>query len=392
MVSPYSLDVPGGVQLHVLDLAQWLIDHGHDVSVLAPADDATLVPDFVVSAGKAVPVKYNGSVARLVFGPVSATRVSRWLDQGSFDVVHIHEPASPSVSLMALWSVRSPVVATFHTSTHRSRAMYAAHGILKPGLEKITARVSVSEEARRTVMSHWGLDSVVIPNGVYVDRFADAVPAPAWQGTEAAPTLAFLGRVEEPRKGLGVLLDALPAILARQPGARLLVAGPGDVSGLLSGRPQQVRGAVTVLGPVSDAEKAALLSSVDVYVAPNTGGESFGIILIEAMSAGAAVLASDIEAFRKVLDDGAAGVLFKNEDPGDLARAAVELLADTDRRAHVAHAGSLQAMRYDWSVVGSSLLEIYGAATGLGGDFPPRLAMPATQSVLGRVLRLGGRS
>lgn len=392
MVSPYSLDVPGGVQLHVLDLAQWLIAHGHDVSVLAPADDHTAVPDFVVSAGKAVPVKYNGSVARLAFGPISATRVSRWLDQGSFDVVHIHEPASPSVSLLALWSVRSPVVATFHTSTIRSRAMYAAHGILKPGLEKITARVSVSEEARRTVMSHWGLDSVVIPNGVYVQRFADAGATAAWTGTPEAPTLAFLGRVEEPRKGLPVLLDAMPQILREHPGTRLLVAGPGDVQPLLAGRPQAVRDAVTTLGPVSDAEKESLLSSVDVYVAPNTGGESFGIILIEAMSAGGAVLASDIEAFRMVLDQGQAGVLFRNEDAAALAQAACGLLEDPERRARVAHAGSLHAHRYDWSVVGSALEGIYEAATGLGGDGPPRLGVPAPQSVLGRVFRMGGRA
>ncbi|MFZ0157638.1 MAG: glycosyltransferase family 4 protein, partial [Kineosporiaceae bacterium] len=198
LVCPYSFDVLGGVQVHVRDLAEHLIGAGHTVSVLAPADDDTPVPDYVEAAGRAVPVKYNGSVARLAFGPVSAARVRRWLAEGDFDVLHIHEPMSPSLSLLALWLATGPIIATFHTSILRSRAMQISQPMLRPSLEKISARIAVSEDARRTLVEHLGGDAVVIPNGVYVDRFAHAAPRPQWQGTAAAPTLALVGRIDEP--------------------------------------------------------------------------------------------------------------------------------------------------------------------------------------------------
>ncbi|MCW8218841.1 glycosyltransferase family 4 protein, partial [Streptomyces griseolus] len=207
IVCPYSWDVPGGVQFHIRDLAEHLIRLGHDVSVLAPADDETPLPPYVVSAGRAVPVPYNGSVARLNFGFLSAARVRRWLHDGTFDVIHIHEPTSPSLGLLTCWAARGPIVATFHTSNPRSRAMIAAYPILQPALEKISARIAVSEYARRTLVEHLGGDAVVIPNGVDVDFFARAEPKTAWQGG----TLGFIGRIDEPRKGLPVLMKALPA-------------------------------------------------------------------------------------------------------------------------------------------------------------------------------------
>src|SRR3954469_6372995 len=194
IVCPYSFDVPGGVQFHVRDLAEHLIGTGHSVSVLAPADDGTPLPWYVEAAGRAVPVKYNGSVARLAFGPVSRGRVRRWLSDGDFDVLHVHEPVSPSLSMLALWAATGPIVATFHTANLRSRAMQAAFPILRPSLEKISARIAVSEDARRTVVEHFGGDAVVIPNGVYVDRFAGASTRPQWQGRAERPTVAFGGR------------------------------------------------------------------------------------------------------------------------------------------------------------------------------------------------------
>ncbi|MGW9285532.1 glycosyltransferase family 4 protein, partial [Streptomyces diastaticus] len=287
IVCPYAWDVPGGVQFHIRDLAEHLIRLGHEVSVLAPSDDETPLPPYVVSAGRAVPVPYNGSVARLNFGFLSAARVRRWLHDGTFDVIHIHEPASPSLGLLSCWAASGPIVATFHTSNPRSRAMIAAYPILQPALEKISARIAVSEYARRTLVEHLGGDAVVIPNGVDVGFFARAEPRPEWQGS----TLGFIGRIDEPRKGLPVLMKALPAILAARPEARLLVAGRGDEEEAVAGLPAELRERVEFLGMVSDEDKARLLRSVDLYVAPNTGGESFGIILVEALSAGAPVLA-----------------------------------------------------------------------------------------------------
>ncbi len=378
IVCPYSFDVPGGVQFHVRDLAEHLIGLGHDVSVLAPADSDTALPDYVVSAGRATAVRYNGSVARLNFGPVTAAKVGRWLEQGEFDVLHLHEPVTPSISVLALMAADGPIVATFHTSMVRSRTMQTAYPIVRPSLEKIAGRIAVSEDARRTVTTHVGGDAVVIPNGVYVDRFAAAPRRSAWIGTPAAPTVAFLGRMGEPRKGLPVLAAALPEVLAAVPGLRVLVAGPGDPQDITQGWPPEVVAACEFLGAVSDDDKASLLASVDVYVAPNTGGESVGIILIEAMSAGACVLASDLGAFSRVLDGGTAGAMFANEDPADLARVLVDLIRDPARRRGLAEAGSGRARLFDWSVVADRILAVY--ETVIEGRAAARFEPPARWS------------
>ncbi|NUU25541.1 MAG: glycosyltransferase family 4 protein, partial [Streptomycetaceae bacterium] len=197
--------------------------------------------------------------------------------------------------------------------------------------------------------------------------FADAEPEPAWQGTPDAPTLGFNGRIDEPRKGLPVLLEAFPRIAAAVPGVRLLVAGRGDAEEAAEDLPDAVRDQVTFLGMVSDADKARLLRSVDVYVAPNTGGESFGIILVEAMSAGAPVLAADLDAFRQVLDGGRAGQLFPVEDAPALAAEATALLRDPARRDELRAIGSRHVRRYDWATVGADILGVYETVTA-GAD------------------------
>src|SRR6266511_2274525 len=325
IVCPYSFDVPGGVQNHVRDLAETLIALGHEVSVLAPADEDDHLPPYVVSAGWAVPVPYNGSVARLAFGPISAARVRRWLSAGRFDVVHVHEPVTPSLSMLAVLYARTPVVATFHTATTRSRAMSAAQGMLQVVLEKITARIAVSDLARRVQVEHLDGGGWEIPNGVAVARFADAVPLPGWPGPGGA--VGFLGRFTEPRKGFPILLNALSRLAPARPGLRLLVAGPGDQEEALADRDRAIRDRITFLGKVSDADKARMLRSVDLYVAPNTGGESFGMILTEAMAAGTAVVASDLDAFRRVLDGGRAGVVVAGFDWPVVAALVLEVYA-----------------------------------------------------------------
>jgi len=284
-------------------------------------------------------------------------------------VLHIHEPATPSLSLLACWAATGPIVGTFHTSNPKSRAMTAAYPILQPALEKISARIAVSEYARRTLVEHLGGDAVLIPNGVGVDFFAGKEPNPDWQGLDgpggagATPTIGFIGRLDEPRKGLPTLLEAFPDIDAEHPGTRLLVAGRGDVDEAASRVPSRLRDQVVFLGMVSDDEKARLLRSVDLYVAPNTGGESFGIILVEAMSAGAPVLASDLDAFRQVLDGGRAGELYPVEDSAALAKLACRLLADPARRADLRAAGGAWVRRYDWSTVAADIIAVYEMVT-----------------------------
>ncbi len=216
LVCPYSFDSRGGVQSHVVGLARFLTAAGHDVRLLAPgklAADAGLHPEQFTSAGAAIPVPYNGSVARVNFGPAGRTRARRWLQHGNFDVIHIHEPITPSIALLALLEARAPVVATFHAAIPRSRTMELAAQALRAVIAKIAIGIAVSEPARRVVRQHLRRDAEVIPNGFHFADFAtDSAPsrlAGSWRGGDR-PRLSFLGRTDEPRKGLSVLLDALP--------------------------------------------------------------------------------------------------------------------------------------------------------------------------------------
>ncbi|MCW2641229.1 MAG: putative glycosyltransferase [Dactylosporangium sp.] len=360
IVCPYSFDVPGGVQNHVRDLAETLIRLGHDVSVLGPADEEATLPPYVVSAGRAVPVPYNGSVARLAFGPLSATRVRRWLVAGRFDVLHVHEPLTPSLSMLAVLSARGPVVATFHTAMTRSRVMAAAQGVLQLVSEKITGRIAVSELARKVQVEHLGNSAWEIPNGVDVARFANAQPLDGWPGKGGA--IGFLGRYTEQRKGFPLLRDAFALLAPGRPGLRLLVAGRGDPDDVVEDLPGEIRERIVFLGMVSEDEKTRMLRSVDVYVAPNTGGESFGMILTEAMAAGTAVVASDLDAFRRVLDNGRAGALFPNGDAKALAEVIDRLLDDPPARDALVTRAREAVSAYDWPVVAARVLEVYTTA------------------------------
>jgi len=364
IVCPYDWSAPGGVQVHVRDLAVALQRLGHEVSVLAPCDDDIDLPPYVVSAGGAVTLSYNGSKAKVAFGPVTTRRVRKWIRKGEFDVLHVHEPLSPSVSILSCWAARGPVVATWHSSMQRSRALAAMYPLAQTALEKVSARIAVSEAARQTLVEHMGGDAVLIPNGVDCSAFGGVDPLPGWPGE--GHSLLFLGRIDEPRKGLQVLLEALPAIAERHPEVRLLVAGPGEVDEFRHALPAEVAARVEFLGLVSEEVKARAFVSADVYVAPNTGGESFGIVLLEAMASGTPVLASDIEAFRRVVDGGRAGATFVNEDPADLARVAVALLDDAEERARLGREGLLRAEEFDWETVAKRVVEVYDAVTVTG--------------------------
>ena len=358
---PYSWDVPGGVQQHIRDLAEALIDLGHDVSVIAPADEDRPLPDYVVPTGAAIPVPYNGSVARLAFGPISLNRVRRWLREGNFDVLHAHEPTVPSLSLLACWAAAGPIVATVHTAMPKSRVLLATQFVMRSALEKVNGRIAVSEAARTTLVQHLGGDAVLIPNGVATRRYRDASPLPGWPGEGG--TIGFLGRMDEPRKGLAVLLRAFEILAPQRPGLRLLIAGPGDADEARSRLPPELRDRAHFLGEVTEEQKVQVLHSVDIFCSPNTGGESFGIVTAEAMAAGATILASDLDAFRTVLRGGTAGQLFTTGDAAGLARAAGALLDDPARRAELSVA-ALDAVRaYDWSVVAREVLSVYETVT-----------------------------
>ena len=363
IVCPYGWDTPGGVQAHVADLASYLISQGHSVSVLAPVNSDENLPDYLVSAGKPIAIPYNGAVARILFGPIAFSRVRQWISQGDFDLIHLHEPAIPSISLLACFAAEGPMVGTFHASAKRQKAIFAIGPILEPVIEKLTARIAVSEAARETLTEHLETDAVVVPNGIYARRLATGKVDPRWSGN----TIGFIGRFQEPRKGLSILVESLPLIIKKNPDIRVLVAGPGDSEEFLKEVPSVLHHRFEFLGRITEEEKADFLHSIGVYVAPNTGGESFGIILAEALAAGAAVVASDIPAFDALLGHGAYGTLFASESASSLAEAVNKVLGDDALRNRLRADGKAYAQGFDWDVVAERIYDVYEMAmVGLG--------------------------
>ncbi len=359
IVCPYAWDVPGGVSAHIRDQAETLIEMGHDVSVITPVEDPDSLPPYAVDGGRPRSVPYNGSVARLTFGVKATARVRRWIREGEFDVLHVHEPLAPSLGVLACWSARGPMVATVHSSIERSRVLVTGYYLAQTALEKISALVAVSEHARRTIVDHLGGDAVLIPNGVRVDHYQDAQPLREWPG----PAIGFLGRMDEPRKGLPILLEAFAGIRARIPDAILVLIGPGEPDEVLGDVPAALRSGIVVLGRLNEADKARALASLSVYVAPNTGGESFGIVLLEAMAAGAPVVASDLDAFARVLDEGRCGALFPVGDAAALEATVVDLLGNDEERRRLAAAGARRVAAYDWRTVAGDLIDVYASVT-----------------------------
>ncbi len=362
LVCPYDLGHPGGVQVQVLGLAEGLLARGHTVSVLGPGHPPDPAPAYVVSAGPSRAVRGNGSVAHLAVGPSVPRRVDRWLERERPDVVHVHEPATPGLAVTVVRRARAaglPVIATFHASRPVGRAARAGGPLVRRVLGPLVVTSAVSRQAWRVAHEQYHLDPVIVPNAIDVASYrrpAVAAPEPVTTGTAGAPggrrrpTVLFLGRRDEPRKGLPVLVQALPELRALVPGLRVVLAGPGRVT---------VDG-VEDVGEVDEAGKRALLHTSDVLVAPHTGRESFGIVLAEAMAAGTPVVASDLLAFRDVLGD--AGVLVPPRNPSALARALASVLNDAGVAADLRRRGDRRVQRFDWDVVVDRWEELYGGS------------------------------
>jgi phosphatidylinositol alpha-mannosyltransferase len=370
IVCPYGWDTPGGVQIHIKELSQWLIAKGHEVSVLAPVtDEGQNIEPWVVSAGRPISIPYNGAIAKVIFGPLASSRVKQWIANGNFDLLHLHEPAIPSLSLLAGWAGDGPMVATFHAAANPQKVANAIGTMLDPLIERITAKIAVSEIARETLKDRFDTEAVVIPNGIDTSKFEGIGVRSEW----ALPnTLGFIGRFDEPRKGLAVLLAAIPKIAHKVPNLRILVAGPGNASDFEKLVAPELRERITFLGRISEIEKAQFFKSVSLYIAPNTGGESFGIILAEAMAAKTPIVASDLPAFTKLLDNGSAGALFASENSDDLADTIIKLLDNQEMREKIAIAGYEKAKSFDWDSVGDQILSVYEMA--LAGNTKVSLA------------------
>lgn len=359
IVCPYSFAISGGVQNHALGLAGWLKSSGHQVSVLAPGfpseqmlADYGLVDAEFTTGGKAIPFKINKSVARVNFGIGAAARAKAWLDRGDFDAVHLHEPIAPNLSLITLWLTDRPVTATFHSNSPTIRPWKYINEMLPGSVRRLDATIAVSSVAAKVAKSHTGVMPVVIGNGLEIDQYELMPASGRWRGGDR-PRVTFLGRYAEPRKGFNVLGAALPLVRRKFPDLEVTVIGQGPASYIED---------VDFLGALSDQERNQWLGKTDVYVAPQTGRESFGIVLIEALACGAPIVASDLPAFVEVLSDreGIIGHTFSFGNSHALAEAILSSL-DEPRDLRLER-GRRQAAAFDWSVIGPQILAMYEVA------------------------------
>jgi phosphatidyl-myo-inositol alpha-mannosyltransferase len=363
LVSPYDLTVPGGVQSHVRHLAARLRAGGDEVVLVGPGRD----PDHL-GVGGSVAVPFNGSVAPIALAPTAAVRTRRLLARLRPDVVHVHEPLVPMVGLTAALAAPAPVVATFHAWSDDARLYRVARALGQRVLGRAAVAVAVSPAAAAYHADALGVAPErfrVVPNGVEVARFQGAAPLERLVDP-TRPTLLFVGRLER-RKGLEPLVRAFVRLRAdrQRPGLRLVVVGEGPEGERCRALvPPALRDDVLFLGRVSDADLPGCYRAADVYVSPALGGESFGIVLLEAMAAGCPVVASDLPGYRSVVTDGRTGVLAPPGDPAALAAAIAGVLDDPERRTALAAAGERAATGYDWDVVTATLRGLYREACG----------------------------
>lgn len=362
LVCPYTLSRPGGVQGQVLGLARSLRRLDQDVRVLGPCDGAPPEPG-IIALGNSVPIEANGSVAALAPDPAAQLRVLRALWDESFDVVNLHEPFAPGPTSTTLLIERAPIVGTFHAAGTSASYRYLAP-LLRHFAERLAVRVAVSKDARTLAASALGGSYLTLFNGVEIERFVAAVPSP----TEA-PTVLFLGR-HEPRKGLGLLLEAFAGL---DLDARLWVGGDGPATTELRDRYDHDR-RITWLGRITEDQKLQRLRGADVFCAPSLGGESFGVVLLEAMAAGTAVVASDLPGYRNAARPDVDALLVTPGDVAALRSALRGVLVDPGRRAALVAAGAGRAASMSMDHLAERYLEIFdglqrahGGRSGPGG-------------------------
>jgi phosphatidylinositol alpha-mannosyltransferase len=346
-VCPYSLTIPGGVQGQVLGLARSLRALGHETRVLAPCDGPP--PDGgVTPLGNSIPLATNGSVAPIAPDFSCALRTIRALRDEDFDVVHLQEPMCPGPTMTALLFSDRPLLATFHRSG-MSSAYTALNPIVRRLADRLTARAAVSKDALATAQAAMPGQYELVFNGIEVARFAKAEPTPT-----DGPTIFFIGRHEE-RKGLGVLLTALDHLPAD---VRLWVAGQGPQTAELQARAAG-DSRVEWLGRISDGEAASRLRGADVFCAPSLHGESFGVVLLEAMAAQTPIVASDLPGYRNVARPGVDAVLVPPGDPAALAAALTSVLADSTKAAELVAAGEARANEFSMDRLAERYIALY---------------------------------
>jgi phosphatidylinositol alpha-mannosyltransferase len=379
LVTPYDYPYPGGVTEHIRHLDREFRARGHETRIIAPStqEQEALDTNVIKVSGDVLPVPFNGSIARVALSPEIWERVEEILNDEQFDVVHVHEPEAPLVNWAVLQMSRAVNVGTFHAYSENKTAYQYIQPFLEWVWMELDGRIFVSPALRDALAPYLFGESRVIPNGIDYSRFAGRDPSPssgqapsAGSGQAVAPiaefddgrpNILFVGRLE-PRKGFPHLLNAYPQIKRALPGARLLVVGAfGEAEKARLAeqlRANELRD-VHLIGRVSNEDLPRYYRTATVFCAPSTGGESFGIVLLEAMAAGVPVVASGIAGYRSVMQDGVQGRLVAPGDEPALAEAIIGLLRDVEACAQMATRGRETAAQYDWSVVAPKVLEFY---------------------------------
>jgi phosphatidylinositol alpha-mannosyltransferase len=374
IVSPYAYPRPGGANSYVRETYSRLTQLGHEVRIItAPWGDDPPAKD-VIQIGRAMAIPFNGSIGRITLSLRLEWLISRMLDRERFDIIHHHEPFVPFLSFQILDSAKCPNVATFHAFGGFSFSYWAGRIALDRYMNKLDERIAVSSAARHFVSTYFPGEYRIIPNGVDVDFYAHARPFPEFK--DGKVNILFVGRTE-PRKGAMYLMKAYAKIKPRYPDTRLIVVGRGPEMGDLRRFVHSHKLAdVFFAGRVEDSDKASFYRTSDIFVAPSTGQESFGIVLLEAMAAGCAVVASDIHGYKRVVQRNVSGLLVEPKDPDALADALERLIREPQTRRALGEAGAERAPEYDWNHVTGELVRVYEQAIGrhrLGATEPASL-------------------
>ncbi|MBC8263875.1 MAG: glycosyltransferase family 4 protein [Anaerolineales bacterium] len=368
LVSPYDYPYPGGVVRHIFYLDKEFRRLGHDIRIIAAcSDDVGDVPPQVIKvSGSIAHIPFAGSVARITLSPRIYRRVKKILKREQFDVIHLHEPLTPTLPLAVLRHVplspQSVVVGTFHAYRESMHPGYDyAKFLFEPFFGRLDGRIAVSEAVREYLTPYFPGDYRIIPNGIDLERFGDPALRPLERFDDGKLNILFVGRLEK-RKGFKYLLRAFAQVKQAVPEARLMVVGAYDKEDkepfVLYARQHRLRD-VRFIGQVSEDDLPRYYRTCHVFCAPSTGFESFGIILLEAMAAGRPIVASDIDGYRGVLADGEEGLLVQPEDERRLADALVRLLKDPALRERMGRQGQATATDYDWHKVAQQVLDYY---------------------------------
>jgi phosphatidylinositol alpha-mannosyltransferase len=354
IVAPYDLSVPGGVNTQIRGQARALRHLGHTVDVFGPASGT--LTDGEHSLGRAVAITLGGTESGLGIDPRAVAAVGR-LARRPFDVVHVHEPLTPLVPWLVVAGARAPLVGTFHVHRESGHGLYALwRGALRPLIRRLRARIAVSDSARRTVSTHFPGDYEIVPNGIDVDDFRRARPRPRALASGRRVVLC-VGRLE-PRKGVDGLIRAMALVRTAVPDVLLVIAGDGPERAALAALAGD-NGDVQFAGRVTDVELPSYVQAADIVCSPALGGESFGIVLLEAMACAKPIVASRIEGYEALVGPAGCARLVTPGDAGALAAALTELLKSPDEAQRLGQAGAAAAREYDWTVIGRRLDAIY---------------------------------